>query len=399
MSSLRIQSHTRLLQSLHNASPAIDKYKLSFWTIMNFAGQMSGYKLPGLNYASNWPGGAKAYAQTQAAWSQATGQLQGWADSTLSNLVALPTYLINSGQQVVSPGLASSVSLAGQLINDPTNNFLKSTLLNNLSGLSTSFTQYSSRINTIVISLQSEATEFDKYATLMQQISVDALKTAGNAKQTIIEANAKIEALRKDITTQAWTIAGGSIATIAGIGMGILGIFLAPVTGGMSLALLVPAALIGAGGVYIITLAAQKIVADKAAIDLLLNQIDSTNQDIVALNSMSGTLKGFSDQMDSLKSDLSNVVAPWLDAKTYIDQTNQELINMENASSSDWQAVQTELMQIQTSWGSFEAIMAQLKADASVAPTSGLTVGMDENQVRAAMANSPKVPIAQYIAF
>jgi hypothetical protein len=386
-----------LTSAIRAASASTDDYKTELYVLVNYAAQVKAYQLPNLVNPDQWPGGAAAYQQTATSWQGLTGTLQGWALSTLKNVIELPPFLLQNSTQVVEPTLTAALGYTQVLIQDPSNTVARAALMTNLGLLSTNFTQYSGMTAPLVTSLESEADVFDANAQLMQTIAANALQTAGNDQQLIVQLNSQIDQLNNDIKALAVAIAGGSIATIAGLVMGIVGIVLAPATGGVSLALLVPAGVILAGGVAIIALDSVKIQQDKAAISALNDQINSALADITLVNVMSGTLSGFAAQVDSLKSALSVVVAPWEAAETYFTDTLATLSSIESPSTSDWTQVQAELTEISAEWAALMTTVQGLVLDPQVSPNAQIQLGMTSEQIEAAIGQAGTTSLITYL--
>jgi hypothetical protein len=387
-----------LRQALSDADAGAAQYKTDLFGIITYAGQVHGYVLPNLNNPAQWPGGASAYQATQTAWSQTTGVLQGWAQSTLNNLTALPVTLINNGTQVVSPALGSAIGVAQLLQSNPNDQAAKNELMFTLNLLSSNLNLMSGMTAPVITSMENQATVFDQNAATMNEIAAAALQTAGNDRAQITQLNQTISNLQSDIKAQAAAIAGGSLAAVLGIGMGILAIALAPATGGVSLFLLVPAVLITAGGALIIGLSAAKIVQDKEAIQAAGDSITSYNADIVSVNAMSTTLTGFSGQVDAMKSSLNTVVAPWQAAETYFTTTLGTLSQIEGATSQDWAQVSQELQEIQSGWTSLMTTAADLNLSKSqVATNVSLSLTMTDAQITQTLAGATNVPLSQYL--
>lgn len=389
--------HHTVLKGIQTARDANDPYRQGLWTVVLYSAQVRAYQLPQLANPNQWPGGAQAYQQAQLNWANTTGTLQGWTLSTLRNLIALPDQLINASTQNIIPGLNSAITLSQILIQNPNNQGARSGLMTQLQILNALFGGYSSQITALVQSLHNQATAFDADARTMSTLAAQALQAAGNERQLIQNLNQQIASLNADIKAAAVAIAGGSFVSVLGIGMGILAFVLAPATGGVSLALLIPATLITAGGAVIIALNSKKIVDDKNAISALNNQISQASGDIVLLNTMSTTLSGFSSQVDQLKSALNAIVAPWQGASTYLATTINEINSIENATSENWTQVCNELNDILTGWNSLVTTMNQLEADAQVAPSTNLQLGMSQTEVQQSMNAAQKVTLVQYL--
>ncbi len=394
---MRTSPHLQLVKkSYASAQDAAAQYKQEMYTLINYAAQVKAYQMPVLSNPNEWPGGASAYQQTLATWANLVGQLQGWTMSTLQNLIALPNTLIQSGTQVISPTLSASLQFCQILIEQPDNQAAKSSLMTDLQLLSINFNQFSLMTTPLITSLHDQSTVFNQDAQIMTSIAAQALQTAGNDQALITQLNAQIAQLQADINAEAMTIAAGSVVTLAGLGIGALGIILAPFTGGASLTLLIPAVFITAGGAIVIALNAAKIVADKSAIDGLNSQINNTQSDIVLVNTMSSTLNTFAGQVDTLQNALNVVAAPWEASEKYFTDTYNTLNTIEHATSEDWQQVYDELNQINTDWNKLMVVMPQLEVDSGVT-NAQLSVGMTSQQVGQAMQAATSQNIIQYL--
>lgn len=392
---LRRNFHT-LRERILVANDTADQYKQELYLIINYAAQMKAYQLPILHDSSTWPGGNDAYQQANLTWADMTGKLQAWALSTLKNVTELPATLLQNSSQVVVPTLNGAISICQLLIQDPGNITAKNSLMTDLHLLSINFTQFSAMTQPLIDSLEGQATVFDQDAQTMQTIADQALQTVGTDQKKINDLNKMISDLQNDIKSRSAAIAGGVFVTIAGIVIGVVAIVLAPATGGVSLALLVPAGLIIAGGVAIIALNAIAIQNDKTAIDQLNTQITNYGADILLLQSMASTLNGFASQVDTLKNALGAIVQPWQSAEDYFISTINTLSSIENATSSDWQQINNELQDILVNWNSLMNNVSQLQMSAQVS-SAKLTVGMSENDVQQALNAAPKVDLIQYL--
>lgn len=388
--------HADLRSAIAQAVNTNDEYKNALFGIVTYAGQVYAYQLPTLQNPAQWPGGASAYQQTQSTWSTTTGALQGWAQSTLQNLTALPTTLLNDGTQVVTPTLAAAIGSAQQLVAEPGDAAARANLRFALSTLASNFTLQSGLTAPLIASLEGQSAVFDQNATLMNTLASQALQTAGNDQEQIQKLNATISQLQSDIKSRAVAIAGGSLAAVLGVGMGILAIALAPETGGVSLFLLVPAILITAGGVVLIGLNSAAIIKDKEAISTAASSISSFNADITVVNTMATTLQGFAGQVDAMKSALGIVVAPWAAAETYFTQTVTTIDQLEQ--SSDWAQVASQLQTIQGDWQSLMTAMQGLVLNPSVLTNAELTLNMSDAQIATELARATPVPLTRYIA-
>jgi ABC-type transporter Mla subunit MlaD len=389
--------HHHVLAAVKTANDSADEYRQGLWTIVMYSGQVKAYQIPNLKDPTQWPGGAEAYQQTQTTWADVTGTLRAWSLSTLQNVLEIPEQLINNSTQVIVPTLQAGILLCNGLIQDPNNTIAKNDLMGELNLLSVNFSQYSAQIAALISSLQSQASVFDNDARTMSSIAAQALQAAGNERQQVETFNQAISDLNRDIKAAAVTIAGGSLAAVTGIAIGIVGLALVPATEGVSLVLLVPAFLITAGGAVAITLAAKKIVDDKNAISQLNAQIGRMQADIVLVNALSTTMTGFAEQVDALRNSLNAILTPWEAAQTYLASTISELTGIEHATAENWQQVKTELSEILTGWNTLDQTMQKLKADAEVAPNSNLQLGDSASDVRQKMNSATKVKLIQYL--
>jgi hypothetical protein len=231
----------------------------------------------------------------------------------------------------------------------------------------------------------------------MNTFASQALQNAGNEKQLVQSLIQQIATLNADITAATVALAEGSLATVANINLGVLGIVLAPATPGVNLSLMVPATLITAESVSNLTFDSIKIEQDKSAIGALNAQISQISGDIVLVNTMASTLTSFSNQVDSMRNALTDMAAPWEAAETYITDTIGAIDSQENIGAAEWQQVNTELNEVLNSWNSLMVSMNQLDTDAQVAPHSTLHLGMSQSKVQQAMNASPRVPLIDFL--
>lgn len=398
MTSVLTSRSRPLVTVIRSARENPDQYKSSVMELQTYAGRVYAYQLPGLKNPDQWPGGAKAYQAATDCWASLAGNMRGWAAVTLTDLVALPVTIEGTSKVSVMPYLAGAISDASYLVQHPNDPLARDALMLKVGRLQNEFGLVSSQTLALIGSLEGQAATFDDNAHTMGVIADNAQKTVGSNKKLIEEFNHQIDVLNNDIKAQALAIAGGSVVTILGLIMGGIGIFLAPFTGGVSLFLLVPAAVIVAGGVLIITLAAKKIEQDKQAIESLRNQITGLNGDITLLTTMASTLTGFSGQVGSMKSAVSAVAEPWHQAAKYFGDTLTILNGIQAPSTSDWEHVLAEMTEIRGEWADLMAKMPGLCFDSKVAPAARLDLGMDQNQVQNAINQSGTVSLRSYLA-
>jgi len=387
-----------LSSALKAANNASTDYKDAMAILMNYSASLKGYSLPNLSHSDNWPGGKDAYAQTQEQWAKVTGNLRGWALSVLGQLTTLPVFMIDSSRLTIVPMLNGALDDVDHLLRKPDDKGVKEDLLYTLRFLDRKYGEYSKMTDTLIQSLEEQRSQFEEDAALMRQIADAASKTGGVDHQKIAELRNDIKRLNDDITTRAIAIAGGSLATIASVAMGGVSLALAIPTFGVSLFLLVPALLIGAGGVYIIATNAIEIEKDKAEIAKKSQTMSELEADILLLQVMSDTLTGFANQVAAMKESIGIILAPWQATADYFHSAIPTIEGIVNATSEDWQSVKTELQVVRDGWEREMLRMEDIKLESTIHPDANLEIGMDEQQVGQAMENSKSVDIVQYLA-
>ncbi|WP_143317858.1 hypothetical protein [Clostridium sp. HBUAS56017] len=380
------------------AQDSIENYKQEFTTLVNYATQIKGYIFPLPHDINAWPGGAAAYQAAQTTWADIGGTLEGWSISTLKNIIKIPEALTGDNNTIILPALNACISLCDDLISDPNDQLYTRSLKRKINLLIDSFDMYSDMTEGLIKSLNDEATVFDNDAGKMIVLSNQALDAVGNDNKRITELNNQISKLNSDIKSAAVAIAGGSLVTVAGLGICIVGIILAPATGGVSLGLLIPGLVITAGGVVCIALNSMTISQDKKLIDALNTQINSIEGDITLLTQMSDKLKGFAGQVDSLKNTLSVITKPWSSACDYFKSTLETLNTIEDATSEDWTNVKNELNDILTHWNTLIDTVGKIQVQFDVYKTN-LSLGMSQDEVMKAINDSSanKVDIITYL--
>src|ERR1700682_2789790 len=88
--------HAHVLTGIQTAKDANNPYREGLWTVVLYSAQVRAYQLPQLKNPKEWPGGDSAYQKANVAWATTTGKLQGWANSTLRNLIGLPQQLMTA---------------------------------------------------------------------------------------------------------------------------------------------------------------------------------------------------------------------------------------------------------------------------------------------------------------
>jgi uncharacterized coiled-coil DUF342 family protein len=387
--------HKTLLSGIHDARAGADDYKASVYQLHRTSVRVSGLVLPKPKDPSLWPGGPDAYVQATRAWAVTSGNLNGWANSTLEALTSLPVSLANDSDLVVLPYLGEIVSFAEALVQNPGDTTTKNLLRNRVGILGTCFAGYDARTSALVNSLGNQAAVFTTDAAALADIAAAAIKTAGADKGKIDSLNQQISGLDNQISSQVAAIVGGSFVTLIGIGIGVLAIVLAPATGGMSLFLLIPALAITAGGVYIITLASLRIAELKQAIDTLRTEINEFNADIVSLQTSAQQIKTFSAELNDLTNPLATVTKPWLSARDYFKEVEGDLETAR--TSEDWTHVHQEFVQAKAEWQDWVQKFREMELDAKVAPDTQLALGMTEAQIGSALSASKQISTVDYL--
>jgi predicted RNase H-like nuclease (RuvC/YqgF family) len=390
----KVLAFQTLRGSIQAAQDGAGDYKKALYLLLSYAAQLTAYKFP-----TNVQHPPEGWDEAQKTWANLTGTLEGWAYGTLKTVITFPEELRKSSELIILPTLQTAINEAGMLVENPNDTAAKKELLEStLPFLATKFREFSSQTAALVYNLENQATVFDPGAKKLQEIARTAMQEAGADAKTIKRLTADIQRLRADITEHGWAIAGGSIAAVAGVAMGVLPLKLAPVIEGMSLSLLVPAVLITtSGGAYIVGTNTQRIQNDKKKIYDMTNKMNTLNAAITFLNMAASDLQQFASQVDGLRSDLSMVVQPWRSAEEYFTHTINTLNDIENASSEDWQQVQNELQEIENDWNALMTTLSGLQLVVKVYDAQ-VEAGMEENQVQQALDNGKAVDIIEYIA-
>lgn len=389
---------SKLTSVLRTAGDFGADYKAAVSTLLLYSGQVKAYYLPELRHSENWPGGTAAYTKTQEEWVKTTSNLRSWAMNSLGQLTELPPYFIQSGKSTIIPLLGTALADVDALIVDPANKVIKDDLLGNLRYLRGKFTSFSTMSQELIQTLEGQRTQFEQDANQMRAIAASAKQTKGVDLNKIDDLNNDIKTLKNDITSRAWAIAGGSLVTVAGIGMGITAIALAGATGGFSLFLLIPAIIITAGGVLVIALNAIEIEKDKAKIAAKTQTLSELEADILLLESMADTLTGFANQVAAMQDALSVIIAPWQVAEDFFNSSIAVIENIQTASQDDWRKVKDQLTSVRDAWDKEMLVMEEITLDATVYPDAKLEVGMNEAQVKQALDNSKSKNVVSYLA-
>jgi hypothetical protein len=370
-------------------------YKEALTSIILYSSAVKAYKIPDLANPDKWPGGIAEFQKLEEAWKGTTAKLRSWALTCLAGVIEMPKTLMSIGDLKVLPGLRFAVNLSEILIKNPGHEETKEDLRAKLKTLSAYFKQYAEETSQLVAKLQDHATVFDTDAQLMNKIAANALNAAGNQRVAIEKLNHAIENLNSEIKSAIATIVVGGGITVIGIVMGVAAVALAPLTGGLSLTLLIPAAMITAGGGYIIFLNVQKIQEANSKIELFNRQINSLGADITLVNVMSTTLRGFADQVNGLKENLDTVVKPWKETHDYLQTIEHEFVDIQ--TSDDWKKVNSELKETVIGWENLIGAMKKLEIDPKVVPNSELKFGMDETTIRKELESHPQQNLIQYL--
>jgi hypothetical protein len=372
-------------------------YKAALSKLLAYSAQVKALYLPDLRHSENWPGGTPAYMKTQEEWESTASNLRSWALTAMGQLTTLPPYFIDSGKTIICPMLGTALDDVDGLIKNPTSKPLKDDLLSTLKFLQTKFSTYNGMSQALVQTLENQRAKFMQDAQTMRNIAISARQTKGVDLKKIDELNRAIKTLQDDITSRAWAIVGGSLATVIGVGMGVTAIALAWATAGISLFLLIPAFFITAGGVYIIALNAIQIEEDKAEIEKKSKTLSQTEADILLLDSMAKTLDGFADQVAEMQGALSVIIAPWQVAEDYFASSIAVIEQIETASKDDWNSVKTQLTSIRDGWNNEMLVMDDIRLDTQVS-NAKLEVGMSEAQVKNALDTGENKDIVAYLA-
>jgi hypothetical protein len=213
-------------------------------------------------------------------------------------------------------------------------------------------------------------------------------------KQADIEAlNQAITALRERVRVLGLSVAALSVATAGGVVIGIVGLVLAPFTGGGSLVLLVPAAAVIAAGSVGIGLTAHELKQANGDIAAKSAQMAADAAAVVQLQQVTRTFQEFVERNERVQESLERMEARWVALGEVLRTMIADLEDARPEAQPDWDEIIDDLERARGDWQSVDALAHDLTLVevTKVTNPASLKIGMTEEQV-AAVAKSEGRP-------
>lgn len=223
------------------------------------------------------------------------------------------------------------------------------------------------------------------HVDVFEEIVARALETAEARKARIDELNREIDGLRDRVRTLGASVAVLSVATAGGVVIGIVGLVLAPFTGGVSLALLIPAAAVIAAGSVGIGLTAHELTKSNEQIAARAGAVTETEAALVQLQQITAQFREFVAQNQRVRESLGRMEARW-DALGEVLRTMMgDLDDARPEALPDWDEILDDLRRVQGDWQSVDALAQDLRLVEVRKLTSpeSLSVGMTADEVLA----------------
>ncbi|MCW2539838.1 MAG: hypothetical protein JWN95_1563 [Frankiales bacterium] len=392
ISSLRIACHAGAQHGIR--SPIKDE----LFQFIRQSAQTKRYQFPEAAGAELWPGGGDAYERMRRAWLSTKASLRDLARYPVEEVLNLPNVLLQNTTEIVLPSLNAAKHYAETLIVEPDNVLTRYALSNNLQLLSTNFAQFGSLTTPIIDGLKSAAAAFDDHARLMAELAGEAAERISQNQAPLANLNQQLDDLSDNAVALAVTIAGGSLNRVAGLVMGCIDVALAPAAGQMKVSMVVPAGIIMSEGVAVVALDSLPIQRQRASIDALSRRLTRTQGHTVLINAMAAAVCAFGWQLGTLRRAMTLLIEPWSAAAAYFSETLNQVSENTMPTMSDWIAVDADLDEISRQWSALCTYLRELKIDPQVSGNSQLRLGMDEQQVRGALARAGSQTLTQFLA-
>lgn len=379
-----------LTLAIRNNMPAVAQaakdYKTNVVTVNTYVNNVLNSSLPTVTPQP------KDWQDYVNAWEQASSNALTWVNQCMARLLSVPQD-VESYNPIIDKLLTDAINQTNKLIENPKNAAALATLKNDLSQIPSQLSLVETFIVGAVQALQNFQDVLPDIATQLQNLSNLAAADNQADQQQIQKLQSEINQLQSDINSLTASIVGLGIADAAAISLGVIASIVAFPEGLLTWFALGPA--VAVATTYIV-LDAEKIKADKAAIDQHQSEMSQLTAACSVLATLSTTYSNLATQSSTIQEALQAVLKEWqamasdiaaaiTDAQTALTDTG----------SSNFKAVLTDLQNAQSEWQTTDSLAASLVLDLQV-NNAQLQIGMSQSTVASTLQGGQIIPLIDY---
>jgi hypothetical protein len=244
-----------------------------------------------------------------------------------------------------------------------------------------------------VTNIQSFKDQMPGMATQLTSIADKSIADSNADKANIQKLNDQLDDLRADIKSLTAAIVALGIADAAAITLGTVATIAAWPFGALAWLMMGP--VVAVTTTYI-ALDAKKIVADKAAIEAVQEQIKDLDADVATLSVLANSYGALASSATSLESSLQSILAEWQSLESEVTQAVTEVqAAAASAGAHQFGTIAGELAGAVDAWNDASAQAGALHVDL-VVNDAVLTLGMSTDDVSAALAGGQVTDVITY---
>jgi hypothetical protein len=258
-------------------------------------------------YLPTVPVQPKDWQDYVTAWEQANSVALNWVNTCMARLLNVPQDVQNYNP-TISALLQDAIVQTQALIANPGNQAAKLALENDLKTLPQQLLLVENFVSGAITALQGFQDQLPNMATELQQISTLAIADNNADQQQIAQLQQQIQQLQSDINSLTADIIALGIADAAALTLGLIASIAAFPVGLATWLVFGP--IVAVATTYI-ALDAEKIIADKNAIDTAQTSMDNLTASCSVLATMSTTYGSLADQSQTIQAALQAVLVEW----------------------------------------------------------------------------------------
>lgn len=382
----RISLHHAFKSNLSRAKDVNTTYKQNVVTVNTYINNVLSSSLPVV------PVQPKNWQEYTTAWEAACTTALQWVNRCMARLLEVPQDVQNYNPQITAL-LNDAIAQTNTLINNPGNPAALAALNNDLTVIPSQLQLVEAFISGCITALQNFQDQLPAMAGDLTALSDLAIKTNQADKQAISDLQTKIKNLQNDIDSLTATIVALGITDAIALTLGVVASIVAFPEGFLTWFVLGP--VVAVATTYI-ALDAEKIKADKTAIDQAQSQMADLTASCSVLATMSTTYTNLANQSETIQTALKAVLTEWQilssDVATAITDI-QTAVN--DTKGAKYQTVLEDLQGALTEWNDADTQAASLAITMEV-NTAQLQVGMSSAQVRTTLATGKTIDLITY---
>jgi hypothetical protein len=365
---------------------AVTAYQTNVVTVNTYVNNVLSSSLPSVNpQPQDW-------SNYVTAWEQASSDALTWVNQCMSRLLSVPQDVENYNP-IISTLLADAITQTNTLITNPNNQAALAALTNDLNQIPTQLQVVEVFIAGAIQALQNFQDVLPSMATQLQNLSQLAASDNKADQAQIANLQAQVNQLQNDINSLTAAIVGLSIADAAALTLGIIASIAAFPVGLATWFVLGPA--VAVATTYI-ALDAEKIEADKAAINQTQSQMSQLTAACSILATMSTNYGNLATQSQTIQTALQAILGAWRAmAGDLIVAISDAQTAISDKNANNFQAVLQDLQGAQTEWQTTNAQAAGLVVNLQV-NNAQLQIGMSQSTVQQTLHGGQVMSLIQY---